>query len=260
MSTPERLIEKLANEVAGTQRKLTSLAARIRAIGLRSRRLEMLRRPDDDLVRRIDVLHSILQPERVIDSIRAAVENAGLAEHPVRHMVIPNVLPGDVYDAFVRGVPPADFFDEEDRNIEQLLIRTSPMPVDAMVTWMFVTDVAAPALAAAVMARAGIVSHQRHMVVSPRLVRRRPGYLAAAVSAPAAACVAVLNLAQPDDTSEYGSRLRGASGSVDIPFHRNSAIAVFGSGDGLDYASIPEAAGPRTVRDTYQFGVAARTG
>lgn len=260
MSTPERLIEKLASEVAGTERKLTGLAARIRAIGLGSRRLEMLRRPDDDLVRRIDVLHSILQPERVIDSIRAAVENAAITEHPVRHMVIPNVLPGDAYDAFVHGIPAADFFDEEDRSIEQLLVRTSPMPVDAMVTWMFVTDVAAPALAAAVMARAGVLSHHRHVVMSPRLVRRRPGYLAAAVSAQAAACVAVLNLAQPHDTSEYGSRLHGASGAVDIPFHRNSAVVVFGPGDSLDYASIPEAAGPRAVRDTYQFGGAARTG
>ncbi len=262
MSGRESHVEKLRGDLARVQRKVAALGARTQTLDVRTRRLDALRKADDDLGARLDVLASILDTERVLDSIHAAVLTSVIAEHPVQHLVIANLLPDDAYAVIVNAVPAPEFFEADGRsNTEHLLVRSAPMPVDALVTWMFVTDVVAPALAAAVMARLA----QGHgssdiRLVGPRVVRRRPEYVPPAPGLAATdAGMAVMYLARPHDTVEYGSRLHTPSMPVplDVPFQRNSAIALWRAAASHAYAAIPRDAG-ELVRDTYQFGMECR--
>jgi hypothetical protein len=244
VKTPDVLIEHIRADIARVRRRATTLTNRLEKLEARTRRLQALRGGDADAARRLDMLAAILEPRRIVAAIRAAVEHGEHIDGALPHIVARDILPADVCDVLVDAIPPAEFFEAGDHTtVTQVVVRSALMPLEAMITWTFVTDVVAPALgASAVATLTSRPAIGRVKIVSPRIIRGS-GHVASLPDAHGGdRWTALLYLAGLHDAARH-----------------NTAIVLPGDRSASDYAAIP-AIGGGGSSDSYQFGIELRAG
>jgi hypothetical protein len=243
------------------------LAELARTVARRAERLAILRREDAVAGARVERLERVLDAGRVGAHARLAVSEARLTAHPVPHLRVDELMPGDVYSALIDALPAAAFFDGNLAR-QELRVPLRLAPTHAVVTWSFFTDVMLDAISGALvkafegpladMARTRFphlppIGKWGEITLSQgRLVRRTAGE-----QPPEPAerswdlLTGALHLARPGDGDEWGSRIGGA----DVPFRANRLVVRVAERGGDEYVSIPATAPPGTERYTYEFGI-----
>jgi len=176
-------------------------------------------------------LSAPLMSQATMDSIAAhlweAVSTAALVTDPGPHMVIPDLLPAEIYARLLDTMPPPETFDVADKvkaNFDP--DKTMTAPARSRETWSwFHTDVVdrqltsllmdafRPHLAVAYQSHFGlplaeVALNLPHHAFQGRLMLRRPGYrLKPHRDKKSAALTGLIYFARPGDSPEYGTDL-----------------------------------------------------
>lgn len=241
------------------------------SIGTLRRRMEQLaavREDESQLAARVARLERVLDMSRVAAHVRSAVAGASLVVEPVPHLVAPDLLPADVYQAVIEAIPAPVFFDGRVARGQELRVPPRLAPVTVIVTWTFVNEIGrmmSDLLVARLAEPLAVYTQGRFPSLLPpgergvemtlseaRIVRHVPGYQGgSSADRPWDVARGVLCLRRPKDMEEFGSRLHGES----IPLRANSLLACVGAADTFGYAPIPPDAPADTERYTYEFGI-----
>ncbi|MBI4486247.1 MAG: hypothetical protein HY655_09575 [Acidobacteria bacterium] len=256
-----------AQDAGSLRSELFQLAAGMTTLQRRMEQLAALHERGEE-VGRIARLERVLEFDRVVAHVRAAVARAELAGDPVPHLLVSDLLPAEVYAAVLDAIPAAVFFNGRVAQGQELRVPPRLAPMVSIITWMFVDEVgrllsdllvARLAEPLAAYARARFPSLPPFgdwgvdiTVTESRLVRRGPGY----VGPPPAdgrwdLINGVVHLARHQDTAEYGGRLQ----TQEIAFRANSMVTWVGPPEAHVHVSIPRHAPPNLERYTYEFRV-----
>jgi len=159
--------------------------------------------------------------------LRRAVADAVLVTDPGPHMVIPDLLPDEIYARLLDTMPPPETFDVADKvkaNFDPE--KTLAAPVQSRKTWSWfhadvvdgqltpmLIDAFRPHLAVAYQTLFGLPFGETalglpHLAFQGRLMLRRPGYrLKPHRDKKSAALTGLIYFARPGDSREYGTEL-----------------------------------------------------
>ncbi len=240
---------------------------------------------------------AILDPERIRNHVRQAIDAAPLLTDPFDHIVVDRLLPDDAWDLIIRTRPPAVFFDDRDPVKQDLSLPIPFGPALMRSVWQFFDETLAHGIIRPAVIEKFDAPLQRHIdeafgvaareqalalppsTTSGRLALRRPGYALPPHRDPKRAMLTCLiYLAAPGDDETHGTHLFSVEGDSEVdrkqtfcpedvghactlaktvPFRANSML-VFLNQRGAHSANIPKDA-PPVERYTYQFYVAPDT-
>jgi hypothetical protein len=286
--------ERLSRIVTSLQESLLESVAKQERAERRAKQLILTAALNKKQSHYLEKLPMVLDPARVSAHVRDAIGRAALVADPFPHIVVDDVVPGDVYTMMLRAIPPQEFFGDKDYIKQNLRIPIGGGPDLAMRVWEFVDDVIArDIIVPAVIARFEEPLRGHHRAIfgdefvaraaalpqSPsggRVMLRRPGYHLAPHRDPKRSMLTCLMyLAAPGDDESYGTKIFRVSGDHEssytqtyypeqhgaacelvktVPFRPNSML-VFLNGSGAHGADIPADAPADLERYSYQFYV-----
>jgi hypothetical protein len=264
-----------------------NLTAAVDALRVRTDQLMTLQRLDWEQRAEVAGMRRWLDAEAIERHVLDAVAAAPLVADPFPHVVVESLLPPLVYQRVLEAVPPPVFF--QGGRDEHWAVPSGIAPLYSRQVWHYVANtLVGDVLYRALNARfAGVIRDyietfcpawpkDAEVALHPsdgRIMLRRPGYDLAPHRDPKWGFVtALIYLARPDDSEEFGTQLyrvradaEAASGSVHyldraqcelvttVPFRANSML-VFLNSVGAHGAFIPQDAQPADLeRYLYQF-------
>ena len=292
----------LRRDVRRAQARLDEMETRLREVEARARsadrlaaqlRLEGTVSPAHREA--LSGLPAVLDEARIGAHVRQAIDAASLLGSPCDHLVVPSILPDDVYALLLQALPPEVFFDDRDPIKQNLFFPMAAGPTLITRVWNFMDGVIAGRLIREAVLDRLHEPLQRHFDVifgepfrreadalpqftdGGRLMLRRPGYHLRPHRDPKRAMITcLLYLARPGDSEAYGTQLfrvapddesrykqtyyPEADGHVceldtTVPFKPNTLLALLNS-RGAHGAAIPADAPAGIERYAYQFYVA----
>ena len=263
-----RTSKALRVEVRTLREEARGLALQLEALTRQQAQLGTLLDEEATAAARLDQLAGILNAVRVGVHVRDAVARATLAERPVPHVVVANFLPADVYDAAVAAIPAPLFFERGPGRTGTLPVPPKLAPSYAVVTWTFLSDIAAtvlaPALDAHVLAPLRVRDPQlvgEMPVCAATPLSARPGHLLRLTpsdlerpAAPERSCIrTTLFLTRPGDSEDFGWEMRTLDGGdvLQIPFQPNVALVTLVPTEAHEQMAIPDTAPAGTIRHYY---------
>lgn len=234
-----------------------------------------------------------MTPDSHAAHLRDAVAHSALVTEPGPHMVIPDVLPADVYALLLETMPSPDGFDIADKvkaNFDPA--KTTIAPERSRQTWMwFDRDVVDTLLTPMLLDRFGPhlrSSYQalfgpdlaedalrlRHHAFRGRLMLRRPGYrLQPHRDMKIAALTSLIYFARPGDSADYGTDLYRVENDRQAPFMKTfypeslggraelarsvpfigNAALIFLNAPGMAHGASIPADATQATRYAYQF-------
>jgi hypothetical protein len=258
----------------------------LNALAVRESQLRAIYRADVEQERDVDDLTRVLDDDRVVPHVQQAIRAAPLHVAPFPYVVIPNLLPPDVYDALIRAIPPVELFADRPFNKQHLTVPLTVAPRYSRHVWKFMAHVVnRTAMQPAILEKfrqplsEWIALNWPSLADDPlgppvefktgvgRILARGRGYKIQPHRDPKWGFITVIvYLAKPDDDEAWGTQLyeveedREAVGAtphwiddrrcravVDVPFKPNTALVLLNS-VGAHGASIPDDAQPEDLR------------
>ena len=291
----QRDLSRLRERVDGLEAAQQALVETARRADRTSMQVKLVARLDRAQRQVVDHLQALLDETRISDHVRRAVAAAPMMTDPYEHIVIERLLPDDVYELLIRAIPPAEFFDDQDRIKQNLTFPVEYGPALTTAVWGYMDEVIArciirPAvferfhepLQAHFTSMFGVEFLDRANALPQaasggRLMLRRPGYHLDPHRDPKRSMLTCLMyLARDGDSEEHGTQIfrvhddeeadykqtyyPGAAGHACelvkvVPFRPNTML-VFLNSRGAHGASIPADAPASLERYAYQFYVA----
>ena len=290
-------VEKLTVAVAEQTRQQGAAAEDIRAsvarLVVRESQLRAILRRDAELEGQVGSLESVLSAARIGAHVRQRFAASQLQHDPLPHLVIDRVLPDDLYEALITGLPPAELFHERRPNKRQMLVPFELAPAYSRRVWDFMSRTILPTMIVPEMVEgfhAPLTDWMRYnfpalgedplgqIRLKPsdgRILLRTRGYVIPPHRDPKwGFLTGLLYLARPGDSPTWGTQLYAvadddeARGVVphwidknrccpmaDVAFVPNRLL-VFLNSIGAHGANIPEDAQPESLeRYAFQFRV-----
>jgi hypothetical protein len=285
---PKTLFRALAR-VDQLSDRTRDLQATVDALRIRTEQLETIVRLDLEHEEELLRLPALLDAARIRAHVERAVATAPMICDPFPHVVVSNWLPADMYEAMIRGLPPAVFFADREEVRQRLIVPFSFAPAYSRRVWTFIAQTVVGEILRDALSRkfetvlreyvrgfcgAEAATTDVPMSVSDgRIMLRRPGYVIPPHRDPKWGFVTgLVYLARHGDNEAYGTQLyrvrddREAPNDkpwyIDasrcelaeaVPFRANTMLAFINSW-GAHGASIPADATPATLeRYVYQF-------
>jgi hypothetical protein len=255
-------VRELRDRVRAVRRDMEVTGRELAALSRQTERLAAMAQRPADLTARLDRLSDAFEPAVVADHVRAAVGRAAIVPAPVAHAVITDVLPAAAYAALLDAIPPPVFFHDSGTRRLELPAPPTLAPLECVVAWRFMTELASEVLGPAVVERFGPLAGQgadiRLSASQGRLLLRLPGFESGPRRRnPFHALLVVLCLAPGGTPRDWGSRVHGpdAADAATIPFVANTALAVVDRTGAHEYVPVPETAPQEMTRCTYEFPI-----
>ena len=277
-------VKKLRQEMGAVHEAVSNLARELRAVQMQTEQLIALSIGNMN-VARVDGLEHVLDLARVADRVRAAIAQAELVEHPVAHLVVPDLLPPDLYRALVESIPADAVFEDHGGSLRELPVPPPLAPLHSIVTWTFIIDLVKKVVGPALIARfeepithfmtsssftsPGVpltASRGRIVLRQPRDItpneRRRSTQVLTTVvhlgwPGQGHRCETVLRRRSDNGQPHMSTAASDSQVILAIPFMANSAVTFFNIGGELEYAPTQPAA-MSSGQYTYEFGIAPR--
>lgn len=279
-------IAELVGELRGVKEQLTRVA-------LRESQLRAILQADVEQQRYYDRLDGILREKRIAKQFRAAMDAAVLVTDPFPYAIVENLFPPLFYKALIAGIPPAELFEDNAANHQQLPVPFALAPMFSRRVWRFMVKVADEIMMPAILEKfrpalePWIAENWPQLAGNPlgapmdlhstggRIMKRTRGYNIPPHRDPKWGFITCLMyLAKPGDLETWGTSLyavdedKEARGALphwinastcrlvrEVPFKANSAL-IFLNSNGAHGASIPEDAEPSNLeRYAYQFRI-----
>ena len=110
-------------------------------------------------------LPAALDEARIGAHVRQAIASATLLSSPCEHLVVPSVLPDDVYTLLLQAIPPEVFFDDRDPIKQNVVFPMTAGPALTTRVWNFMDAVIAGRLIREAVLERFHESLQRHFDV-----------------------------------------------------------------------------------------------
>jgi hypothetical protein len=290
----QRETDELAAQMAEMTAAVAELKKTIEVLSVRESQLRAVATADAALQGAVADLASVCDEEAIVRHVREAVARSHLMVDPLPYLIVSNVLPSDLYDALIRGIPPYELFADRPRNKQQLKVPLAYGPAYSRAVWKFLVDVALersfqPAIVEKFRKPLGewIARQWPQLASDPlgppmelhstdgRILLRGRGYRIQPHRDPKWGFVTVLlYLARRGDSEQWGTQIYAVdddapAGTIsphwinpdkcrlvaDVPFRRNTAL-VFLNSCGAHGAAIPDDAEPADLqRYVYQFRI-----
>jgi hypothetical protein len=279
-------IAELVGELRGVKEQLTR-------VSLRESQLRAILQADVEQQRYYERLDGILREKRIAKQFRAAMDAAVLVTDPFPYAIVENLFPPLFYKALIAGIPPAELFEDNAANHQQLPVPFALAPMFSRRVWKFMVKVADEIMMPAILEKfrpalePWIAENWPQLAGNPlgapmdlhstggRIMKRTRGYNIPPHRDPKWGFITCLMyLAKPGDLETWGTSLyavdedKEARGALphwinastcrlvrEVPFKANSAL-IFLNSNGAHGASIPEDAEPSNLeRYAYQFRI-----
>ena len=283
VSLIQRQCEDILNRINEMSGQLSQLAAREQELRIILERNTML---EPYLERLGKVIRKKAMPERIL----ASIDKAPLQLDPCPYVVIDDLLPESMYDALVRGIPPAELFPSKAAGKLQLAVPFQLAPVYSQRAWShLVTDLIPNLIAPRIIEKFRVQIDEWIRLNWPtldprsvelhasggRIMLRRRGYVIRPHRDPKwSFLTCILYVARPGDNEAWGTQLYAVDADEeaknaapywidekrcrladDVKFLPNRLL-VFLNSVGAHGAHIPEDAQPENLeRYIYQFRV-----
>lgn len=284
-------VRELKRAQADTERDFQQQLA---ALSVRESQLRAVMRADVEQREACRGLRTVFDLPRIVNHVQRAVAASELQLDPFPHAVVSKVLPDDLYDALLRGIPPEELFGDRPFNKQHLTVPFALAPRYSRRVWKYMSSVVLkealqPALVEKFRVPLGewISANWPALADDPlgppidfktadgRILLRGRGYVIPPHRDPKwGFLTSILYLAAPKDSEAWGTQLyrvgddpeaKGAAphwidqskcnGRIDVPFRRNTAL-VFLNSTGAHGAHIPLDAEPENLRRyVYQFRI-----
>lgn len=150
MAELTRAVTGIAESVAALQRQQDALQDDVRAaretlatVTRRAAQVRAVMRRDAEQDGALERLERLLADPHITAHVRRAIAAAPLRLHPFPHAVVDGLLPPDLYDALLDGIPPEELFADEPFNKQELHIPLVVGPAWAVRVWRFIATVVA---------------------------------------------------------------------------------------------------------------------
>jgi hypothetical protein len=140
----QQLLASVAAQLASTSKELRAINENLAALRIRESQLRAVIRRDAELEDEQAALAALLTRPGTGEHIAAAIDGAPLRLEPFPHVVVDNLLPDDLYDALIEGLPPLELFADQKVNKQQLKVPFDIAPAYSRQVWRFMADVVAP--------------------------------------------------------------------------------------------------------------------
>lgn len=272
---------------------LDEIKSHIAELNVRESQLRAILRRDTELDARQAELPALLRTTDIAAHVAERFRAATLCDQPLPHLVVDRIVPDDLYDALIAGIPPVELFHERRPNKRQMIVPFSIAPSYARRVWDYmaqtvVTQMFVPAmldkfreplfewLRNSFPALGDSAIHRMKMTASDgRILLRTRGYVIPPHRDPKwGFLTGLMYLARPGDNETWGTQLyavqddeeaRGVAAYwidpsrcrqvADVSFIPNRMLVFLNAG-GAHGATIPEDAQPESLeRYAYQFRV-----
>lgn len=282
------ILERLG-AMSGELKRLADENARL---SLKESQLRAIARLDVKFEQQDAELVALMADSCVESHVAEAVAAAPLRECPCPHIVVENLLPDALYDALIRGLPPAELFADRPVNKQQMSVPFDLAPVYSRRVWRFmartiVDHMYMPAVLDKFREPIAAWLRQNFPLVPPELLASLPmtssdgrillrtrGYHIRPHRDPKwGLLTSLLYLARPGDSEHWGTQLFSVEADgdaptvsphwigaercrlvTDVPFRRNTLLAFLNS-TGAHGARIPDDAPADLKRCVYQFRI-----
>jgi len=290
LADQQRAFDTSIAELVGELRGVKEQLARV---SLRESQLRAILQADVEQQRYLDRLDGILREKRIAKQFRAAMDAAVLVTDPFPYAIVENLFPPLFYKALIAGIPPAELFEDNAANHQQLPVPFALAPMFSRRVWKFMVKVADEIMMPAILEKfrpalePWIAENWPQLAGNPlgapmdlhstggRIMKRTRGYNIPPHRDPKWGFITCLMyLAKPGDLETWGTSLyavdedKEARGALphwinastcrlvrEVPFKANSAL-IFLNSNGAHGASIPEDAEPPNLeRYAYQFRI-----
>jgi uncharacterized coiled-coil protein SlyX len=140
----QKALDSLAAQLASTTRELRTMNDALAAVTLRESQVRAVLQRDAELEDETAMLPALLSRAGIAEHITAAIDGAALHLDPFPHVVVENLLPDDLYDALIMGLPPVALFGDKPVNKQQLKVPFAFAPGYGRRVWRFLAEVVAP--------------------------------------------------------------------------------------------------------------------
>lgn len=293
--TGDGAVASLAESIALVQRQCEEILSRVNAMSEqlaqlteRERELRKILEHNSEFEPHLERLGKVLRKKMLPDRIAAAIDRTQLHLQPFPYTVVDGLLPDELYDALLRGLPPLETFVNKPAGKQQLAVPFSLSPTYSQRVWThlvneLIPNVIAPRLIEKFRAPIDEWISSNWPQLDPRSVElhgssgrvmlRRRGYRIRPHRDPKWSFITcILYLARPGDDEAWGTQLYAVDGDEeaknaapywisdqrcrlveDIKFKPNRLL-VFLNSVGAHGAHIPEDAQPEDLeRYIYQF-------
>jgi hypothetical protein len=295
----ERTAGSLKGDVHALRTEMKSVRDELAAARLKESQLRAIVRRDGELEDKEPALAAMMARGDIGAHVTAAFERSTLHLEPFPWMVIDGLLPDDLFDALVKGIPPAELFADKPANKQQIKVPFDLAHSYGRRVWRFMVNVVAPQHIMPVLVKTFEVplaawirdnwpelgsdplsaSRVKLHTTDGRIFRHGRGYLIPPHRDPKWGFLTVLlYLARPGDSETWGTQIYSvdedteAKGSAphwidpakchlvqDVQYRPNRAL-IFLNSVGAHGASIPPDAQPEDLeRYMYQFRVGPNT-
>ena len=141
VSLIQRQCEEILNRLDAMREQLSQLA-------VRESELRVILERNTEYEGQLDRLDKVIGKKATPDWIVAAIAGASLQLEPFPYTVIDRVLPGYLYDALLRGLPPVELFPTKADGKQQLAVPFSLAPTYSQRVWTYLVDDVIPTLIA----------------------------------------------------------------------------------------------------------------
>jgi hypothetical protein len=137
-------LASLAQQIEANTRELRTVSDALASVKLQQSQLRAMAVREAELEDAEAALARIIARDDVHAHVEGAIQRSVLHREPFPYAVIDDLLPRDVYDALIAGIPPPELFADRPVNKQQLKVPFRMAPAYSRRVWRYMADLVVP--------------------------------------------------------------------------------------------------------------------
>jgi hypothetical protein len=137
-------LASLTRQIEANTRELRVVSESLAAVKVQQAQLRAMAMRDAELEGAERALADVLARPDIPAHVDRVIQSSTLHREPFPYAVIDNLLPRDLYDALIAGIPPLELFAERPVNKQQLKVPFRMGPAYSRRVWRYMADVVVP--------------------------------------------------------------------------------------------------------------------
>lgn len=137
-------LASLAQQIEANTRELRTVSDALASLKLQQSQLRAMALRDAELDEAEAALTAAIARPDVQTHVERAIKGSVLHREPFPYAVIDDLLPRDLYDALIAGIPPVELFADRPANKQQLKVPFRMAPEYSRRVWRYMADVVVP--------------------------------------------------------------------------------------------------------------------
>jgi hypothetical protein len=137
-------IASLAQQLEANTRELRVANDALALLKLQHSQLRAVAQRDAELEDAEAALADVIARADVVTHVKNAIQGSTLNVEPFPYLVVDGLLPGDLYDALIAGIPPVELFADRPVNKQQLKVPFRMGPAYSRRVWRYMANVVVP--------------------------------------------------------------------------------------------------------------------